>query len=94
MFANHAMDAGGSASDLILAVTSEEGFPMQWDSNGDGYVDSDTTIGSSAYPSDLRVMKTGTDPTGEYEFTGEYSTDGGSTWTTIGTVSIPQANSI
>ncbi|MEF8892411.1 MAG: hypothetical protein V5A31_14020, partial [Haloferacaceae archaeon] len=59
----------------------------QWDDDGDGYVDTSKHEGSVSYPADLRLTKSGT------EFTGAYSTDGGSTWTTVGSVTIPEANS-
>jgi subtilisin len=87
MIANDITAPGSSAGDLILAVTPENGYALQWDSDGDGYVDTSQHTGATSYPAELRVTKAGT------EFTGEYSTDGGSTWTTVGTVTIPAAAS-
>jgi hypothetical protein len=87
MIANDITAPGSSAGDLVLATTPENGYALQWDSDGDGYVDASQNTGSTTYPAELRVTKSGT------EFTGEYSTDGGSTWTTVGSVTVPEANS-
>ncbi|WP_380677643.1 S8 family serine peptidase [Salinigranum sp. GCM10025319] len=87
MIANDITAPGSSAGDLLLATTPENGYALQWDSDGDGYVDTSEHTGNVSYPAELRVTKSGT------EFTGEYSTDGGSSWTTIATVTIPEARS-
>ncbi|RMB23561.1 DUF1349 domain-containing protein, partial [Haloplanus aerogenes] len=71
--------------DLILATTPENGYALQWDNDGDGFIESSTNIDSTMYPAELRLTKSGS------EFTGEYSIDGGATWTTVDTVSIPDA---
>jgi hypothetical protein len=87
MIANDITAPGSSAGDLILATTPGNGYALQWDSDGDGYVDTSQHGGSTTYPARLRLTKSGT------AFTGEYSTDGGSTWTTVGTVTVPDATS-
>ncbi|MDT3435570.1 metallophosphoesterase [Haloarcula sp. 1CSR25-25] len=87
MIANDITTAGSSAGDVIVAISPENGFAFQWDSNGDGFVNSNTNVDSTNYPCDLRLTKSGS------EYIGEYSTDGGSTWTTIDSVSITDANS-
>jgi hypothetical protein len=86
MIANDISAAGSSAGDVIVAVTPGNGFAIQSDSDGNGFMDGNTNAGTTTYPCDLRLTKSGS------EVTGEYSTDGGSTWTTIGTVSVPDAN--
>jgi hypothetical protein len=85
MMANDITAPGSSAGDLIVAVTPGNGFAVQWDDDGDGFVDANTNVGTTTYPCDLRVTKSGS------EFTGEYSTDGGNSWTTIETVVVPEA---
>jgi hypothetical protein len=87
MIANDITTAGSSAGDVFVAVTPENGFAFQRDSDGDGFVDNNTNTGTTAYPCELRVTKSGS------EFVGEYSTDGGSTWTTIDTATVQDANS-
>jgi hypothetical protein len=79
MFANDAASTD-SVGDVKVNVTPANGFEMTWDSDGDGFHDSSTVVGESTYPCDLRLTR--------YwgGFTGEYSTDGGATWTTIDTV--------
>jgi len=87
MVANDVTIAGGSAGDVFMAVTPDNGYQALYDSDGDGYVDQSPDDGStSVYPSRLRVEKSGTD------FTCSYSTDGGSSWPTIANLTIPEAN--
>jgi hypothetical protein len=86
MVADDVTAAGSSTGDLVLAVTPANGYVLQWDDDGDGYVETGSKAGSTTYPAALRVTKSGT------EFTGEYSTDGGSTWTAVDTVQIPAAS--
>jgi hypothetical protein len=83
--ANDATAAGSSAGDVVLATTPGNGYTLQWDADGDGYVDTQTNVDSVSYPCELRLTKSGS------EFTGEYSTDGGSTWTPIETVAVDDA---
>jgi hypothetical protein len=82
MIANDITAAESSAGDFIVAVTPENGFIIDWDHNGDGFLSEHAGMGTTTYPCELRVRKYGT------EFTADYSTDGGSTWTEVGRVSI------
>ncbi len=87
-------DITGTASSpgyLILAEAPGKGYVMQWDSNGDGQLDSNSApsnqgAGVAVYPSWLKLVRTGS------VFTGSYSTDG-TTWVTVGTVTVPGAGS-
>jgi hypothetical protein len=85
VMANDVTAAGSSAGDVVLATTPGNGYTLQWDADGDGYVDTQTNVDSVSYPCELRLTKSGS------EFTGEYSTDGGSTWTPIETVAVDDA---
>ncbi|MFU8853327.1 NEW3 domain-containing protein [Micromonospora sp. SL1-18] len=74
---------------LILAVTPEHGVVLQWDSNGNGYLDIGRPNGGGepvALPVWLKLVRNGG------SFTGYYSTDGAS-WTSVGTVSVPGTTS-
>lgn len=88
MFANDADGPGTSIGDVKVNVTPNNGFEMTWDSDGDGYHDDVSSNGTASYPCDLRLRKQNPWwPT----FIGEYSTDGGKTWTEVGRVQIPDA---
>ncbi len=78
--------AGRSAGYLILAVTPRHGIALQWDSDGDGRLDSSTTTGdaTAAFPVWLRLVRDGS------HYTGAYSTDG-SAWRTVGGVTLAAA---
>ncbi|SEG72725.1 NPCBM-associated, NEW3 domain of alpha-galactosidase [Actinacidiphila yanglinensis] len=74
---------------LILVEAPGKGYVIQWDANGDGQLDSNsapnnTGIGTAAYPSWLKLVRTGT------TYTGYYSTDD-ATWTEVAAVSVPSA---
>ncbi|MCC9306559.1 NEW3 domain-containing protein [Kitasatospora sp. RB6PN24] len=82
--------AGSSPGYLVLAEAPGKGYVMQWDANGDGQLDSNSAAanqgsGTAAYPSWLKLVRSGS------VFTGSYSTDG-TTWTQIATVTLPQVN--
>lgn len=84
-------DITGSARSpgfVILAETPGHGYVLQWDSDGDGQLDSSAPsasgTGTTSYPSWLRLTRTGT------SYTGYYSTNG-TTWTMVGTASVPSA---
>jgi hypothetical protein len=71
----------------ILAVTPGHGYALQWDSDGDGTLDSnsappDSGTGSAVYPSWLKLVRSGD------SVTGYYSTDG-TTWQSLATVTLP-----
>jgi hypothetical protein len=61
---------------------------MQWDSDGDGYLDTQTVAGSTTYPCTLKLERSGT------TFTGYYSTDEGDTFAKIDSVDIAEANDV
>ncbi|MEY9904667.1 alpha-galactosidase [Catenulispora sp. MAP12-49] len=79
--------AGTSPGYLILAVTPGKGYVLQWDSTGSGQLDSNSSasnsgLGTAAYPSWLKLVRSGS------VFTGYYSTDD-VTWTEVGTATVP-----
>jgi hypothetical protein len=89
MVRNDITGAGTSPGFLILAEAPGKGYVIQWDSNGDGQLDSNsapnnTGIGTAAYPSWLKLVRSGT------TYTGYYSTDD-ATWTQVGSVDVPSA---
>ena len=54
----------------MVAITPDNGYAFQWDSNGDGYLDKNTNTGSapsSSYPRKLKLEKVGTTFTAYYE---------------------------
>jgi hypothetical protein len=86
MVRNDITNAGAARGFVTLLVTPGRGYQLQWDSDGDGRLDgtAKTSNATAAYPSWLRLVRSGT------MFTGYYSTDG-STWTSIGTATVPSA---
>jgi hypothetical protein len=88
MLANDITASGSSAGDVAVAVTPGFGFAFQWDGNGNGFMDTYTGAGSASYPCTLRIVKSGSD------FKSEYSTDGGSSWATIGSATIQEASDV
>nr|WP_243876779.1 DUF1349 domain-containing protein [Streptomyces sp. 846.5] len=77
--------AGSSAGYAVLAVTPSNGVVLEWDSNGDGYLDSEAkTVGIKA-PVWLRLTRTGG------QVSGYYSTDG-STFIQVGSAVLTGAN--
>jgi hypothetical protein len=85
MVANDITAPGSSAGDVAVGVTPENGYIMDWDDDGDGYLSTHREGGTSDYPTRLRLRKSGA------EFTGQYSTDGGETWTTLATATVSDA---
>ncbi|GAB2714486.1 NEW3 domain-containing protein [Kitasatospora kifunensis] len=78
---------GASAGYVILAEAPGKGYVLQWDSTGTGQLDSNSApanqgTGTAAYPSWLKLVRSGS------VFTGYYSTDG-STWTQVGSATVP-----
>ncbi len=74
---------------LILAEAPGKGYVIQWDSDGDGRLDSnsapsDSGVGTATYPSWLKLVRSGT------TYTGYYSTDG-TTWNLVATENVPSA---
>ncbi|KAA2266559.1 hypothetical protein F0L68_02140 [Solihabitans fulvus] len=85
MVRNSISSAGSSPGYVVLAATPEHGYVLQWDSDGNGYLDSTSaSVGSAAYPSWLRLSRSGN------TYTGAYSADG-STWVTVGSATVPGA---
>ncbi|MGW7002752.1 NEW3 domain-containing protein [Streptomyces sp. NPDC054933] len=78
---------GASPGYLILAEAPGKGYVLQWDSTGSGRLDSNSAppnegSGTAAYPSWLKLVRSGS------TYTGYYSTDG-STWTEVATATLP-----
>jgi alpha-galactosidase len=71
-----------SAGYVALAATPGHGYALQWDSTGDGYLDSSITAGATTYPGWLRLARSGS------TFTGYYSADG-AIWTQVGQATVP-----
>jgi hypothetical protein len=71
---------------VILYESPSGGFQLEWDSNGDGRIDSVTpangTIAESL-PVWLKLVRDGS------TYTGFYSTDGGTSWNTVGSATVP-----
>ncbi|MFC1441410.1 NEW3 domain-containing protein [Streptacidiphilus sp. N1-10] len=87
MIRNDITKPGSSPGYAILAEAPGKGYVLQWDSNGDGQLDSnsapsDSGSGTASYPSWLKLVRSGS------AVTGYYSTDG-STWTQVGTATLP-----
>ncbi|WP_328539145.1 alpha-N-acetylglucosaminidase [Streptomyces sp. NBC_00344] len=73
----------GAPGFLDLAVTPGQGVVLSYDSTGDGTLDTYKRVTGIKAPVLLRLVRTGT------AFTGTCSTDGGATWRTVGTVTVP-----
>jgi hypothetical protein len=86
---NDVAAAGAAGGYLLVSVTPDNGFIVQWDTDGDGYAESSAgpgPVGQTAYPADLRVQRSGD------TFTVAYSVDGGTTWTTVATATLSDAD--
>jgi O-glycosyl hydrolase len=83
---NDITGAGKSPGYVILFATPQHGVSMQWDSNGNGYLDRDVgaTQGDTHYPVWLKLVRNGT------SYTGYYSS-GDTAWTALGTTTVPTA---
>ncbi|MEU1321109.1 DUF1349 domain-containing protein [Streptomyces tibetensis] len=88
MLRNNITSAGSSTGYLVLATTPDNGIVLSSDSNGDGYLDTNTskTGSATAAPVWLRLVRSGTSVTGSYSANG-------TTWTTVGTATLTGANS-
>ena len=86
MVSNDITKAGGSPGYLILAVTPEHGVALQWDDNGDGQLDTNTSTNEKTpvVPTELKLVRDGN------TYTGYYSTDG-QTWKTVGSATLSTA---
>lgn len=72
----------GSPGFLNLAVTPANGVVLSYDTNGDGTVDAYRRITGVRAPVLLRLSRTGE------SYTGACSTDAGTTWRTVATVTV------
>lgn len=87
MVRNSIKGAGSSQGYAILAVTPGYGVVLESDANGDGYLESESRAAITATtPMSLRLTRSGS------TLTGQYSKDG-TTWTTVGTVTLSGAAS-
>ncbi|SFO09392.1 Right handed beta helix region [Streptomyces sp. cf124] len=88
MLRNNIASAGSSNGYLVLATTPGNGIALSYDSNSDGYLDTNIlkTGSATVAPVWLRLVRSGT------SVTGSYSADG-TTWTTVGTATLTGANS-
>ncbi|MEU5577724.1 alpha-N-acetylglucosaminidase [Streptomyces huasconensis] len=80
-----ALAAPGSKGFVNLAVTPANGVVLSYDTNGDGTLDTYQRITGVRAPVLLRLTRAGS------SFTGACSTDGGATWRTVATVTVPGA---
>ncbi|MFE1952920.1 alpha-N-acetylglucosaminidase [Streptomyces sp. NPDC059524] len=78
----------GAQGFLNLSVTPSNGVVLSYDSNGDGTLDTYRRITGIKAPVLLRLSRSG----GSY--TGACSTDGGTTWRTVATVTVPGAAAV
>jgi hypothetical protein len=69
---------------VALVATPGNGYLLDWDSDGDGKLDSQDSIGTAAYPSWLKLVRNGT------SYSGYYSTDD-ATWNLVGSITVPTA---
>jgi len=86
MVRNDMPAAGSSAGYAVMAVTPSNGVVLEYDSNGDGYLDSEAKTTGIKAPVWLRLTRTGS------QVSGYYSTDG-NTFTRVGSaVNLSGAN--
>ena len=81
MLRNSIAGAGSSAGYAIVAVTPGNGVVLEWDSNSDGYLESEAQKVAITAPVWLRLTRSGT------SVTAYYSADGTS-WNQIGTATL------
>jgi regulation of enolase protein 1 (concanavalin A-like superfamily) len=78
---------GSSAGYAAMVVTPGNGVALQWDSNGDGYLDSSTAASvATNQPVWVRLTRSGSTITGSYSLNG-------TTYTTVGTATLSGAES-
>jgi hypothetical protein len=84
MVRNDITKAGASPGYLALVATPGNGYLLDWDSDGDGQLDSQASTGTTTFPSWLKLVRDGT------TYSGYYSTDN-TTWNLVGTATVPTA---
>lgn len=71
MIRNEIADAGSSAGYAVTAVTRRNGIVFAWDSNGDGYIDTDVRANVNTFrPVWVKVTRSGSEVSGSYSFDG------------------------
>lgn len=75
---------------VALIAKPANGFLLLWDADDDGTLDSAARLelNPTPYPARLRLSRAGT------TFTGDVSTDGGTTWRRVGTATVPSAAAV
>jgi hypothetical protein len=84
MVRNAIDQAGSAAGYVVLLVSPDHGYGLQWDSDGNGFLDHDVNLGTTVYPSWLKLVRDGD------VFTGYYSTDG-NTWNMVASATMDTA---
>ncbi|WP_328317118.1 alpha-N-acetylglucosaminidase [Streptomyces sp. NBC_00388] len=79
----NSLAAPGAAGFLNLAVTPGQGVVLSYDTNGDGTLDTYKRLTGIKAPVALRLSRAGS------AYTGSCSVDGGSSWRTVATVTVP-----
>lgn len=84
----NAMATAGSRGFLNLALTPVNGVVISYDANGDGTLEKRDSLPGVTGPVLLRLTRTGS------AYTGSCSTDGGTTWRTLGAATVPGAAAV
>ena len=84
MVRNDITQSNTSPGYVALVATPGNGYLLDWDSDGDGKLDSQDSAGTAVYPSWLKLVRNGT------SYSGYYSTDN-ATWNLVGTIDVPTA---
>lgn len=72
MVRNDMTKAGASAGYAVVAVTARNGVVFEWDSNGDGYLDTDARASTDNYrPVWVRLSRSGTSFSASYSYDGQ-----------------------
>ena len=86
MLRNSIPGAGVATGYCVVAVTPGNGVTLQWDSDGDGYLDQSAASGAgTTAPVWLRLARNGSQVTASWSVNG-------TTWTTVSTITLTSAN--